>query len=142
MTAAVFFESGRALKRFRGIIYAVIAVKKIMIVDDKPQIRDLLKLELEDDGHQVIVCEGGREALDTLEEMSYGVNIVLLDIKMPEIDGLAVLSAIKQKKKDLPVILLTAYHTFKQDFQSWAAEEYVVKKSDFTELKQKISKYI
>ncbi len=115
---------------------------KILIVDDKSEIRNLLQVELEDDGYEILVAEGGREALDKLDEVGYDVGLVLLDIKMPDMSGLDVLNHIKQKKKDLPVILLSAYHTFKQDFSSWAAEDYVVKSSDLTELKEKIAKHV
>lgn len=117
-------------------------MKKILIVDDKAELRDLLEDELTDAGYEVVTADGGAEALKFLEESDYGVNLVLLDIKMPDINGLDVLKKIKEKKKSLAVILLSAYHTYKQDFDSWAAEDYVVKSSDFTELKQKIARLI
>ncbi|HOO55493.1 MAG TPA: response regulator [bacterium] len=116
-------------------------MKRILIVDDKSQIRILLQAELEDEGYDVVVADGGRQALDKLNELDYEVGLVLLDIKMPDMNGLDVLNHIKQKKRDLPVILLSAYHTFKQDFSSWAAEDYVVKSSDLTELKGKIANF-
>ncbi|MFA5089364.1 MAG: response regulator [Candidatus Omnitrophota bacterium] len=117
-------------------------MKKILIVDDKDEIRSLISEELTDSGYETILASGGREALDFLEKTNFAVDLVLLDIKMPDINGLDVLKFIKEKKRELPVILLSAYHTYKQDFSSWAAEDYVIKASDFTELKKKISKYI
>ena len=90
----------------------------------------------------VILADGGREAIDKLSEMGYAVDLVILDIKMPDVDGLEVLNQIKLKNKTLPVILLSAYPTFKQDFTTWAAEEYVVKSSDLSELKEKAAKYL
>lgn len=117
-------------------------MNKILIVDDKPEIRNLIQAELEDEGYEVLLAEGGLDALDMLDKIGYSVNLVLLDIKMPDMNGLDVLNQIKQRKKELPVILLSAYHTFKQDFTTWAAEEYIVKSSDLTELKQKVSKYL
>ena len=117
-------------------------MKKILIVDDKLQIRDLVQAEFEDEGFNVILAEGGKEAIDKLSEIGYEVDLVILDIKMPDVDGLEVLNQIKMKNKTLPVILLSAYPTFKENFSTWAAEEYVVKSSDLSELKTKAAKYL
>ncbi len=117
-------------------------MKKILVVDDKAQIRDLVQVEFEDDGYCVILADGGKEAINKLTELDYAVDLVILDIKMPDVGGLEVLNNIKKQKKDLPVILLSAYPTYKQDFSTWAAEDYVVKSSDLTELKQKAKKYL
>ena len=117
-------------------------MKKIMVVDDKESIRTLIEEEMLDEGYEVIAMPGGAEALKALDEMDYAVDLVMLDIKMPGINGLEVLNEIKKKKKNLPVILLSAYHTYKQDFTSWAADDYIVKSTDFTILKSKVAKLI
>jgi CheY-like chemotaxis protein len=117
-------------------------MKKILVVDDKPQIRDLVQAEFEDEGYSVILADGGREAMTKLAELKFAVDLVILDIKMPDVSGLEVLNQIKKQNKDLPVILLSAYPTYKQDFTTWAAEEYVVKSSDLTELKEKVAKFL
>lgn len=117
-------------------------MKKILIVDDKESIRTLIEDELEEEGYDVLSASGGEEALAKLDEHDYQVDLVMLDIKMPGMNGLEVLNEIKRKKKSLPVILLSAYHTYKQDFSSWAADDYIVKSTDFAELKEKIEKYL
>jgi len=117
-------------------------MKKILVVDDKPQIRDLVQAEFEDEGYTVILADGGKDAMSKLADMKFVVDLVILDIKMPDIGGLEVLNQIKKQNKDIPVILLSAYPTYKQDFMTWAAEDYVVKSSDLTELKQVASKYL
>ncbi len=117
-------------------------MKRILVVDDKSEIRNLLQAELEDEGYTVLLADGGQDALNKLDELNYSVDLVMLDIKMPDINGIDVLNKIKQKKKELPVILLSAYHTFKQNFSTWAAEEYLVKSSDMTEMKQVVAKYL
>ena len=117
-------------------------MKKILFVDDKPEIRDLVQAEFEDEGYSVILADGGKEAMKKLAELGYVVDLVILDIKMPDVGGLEVLNQIKKQNKDLPDILLSAYPTYKQDFSTWAAEEYVVKSSDLAELKQKAAKYL
>ncbi len=117
-------------------------MKKILIVDDKESIRTLIEDELEDEGYEVLSESSGKEALATLDNIEYQVDLVMLDIKMPGMNGLEVLNEIKKKNKNLPVILLSAYHTYKQDFSSWAADDYIVKSTDFAELKSKIENLI
>lgn len=110
--------------------------KKILVVDDEEGLRLLYKEELEDDGNDVILAASGLEALEKLNASP--VDLVLLDIKMPGMDGVEVLRRVKEKWKDLPVILCTAYAHYKHDFGTWASDAYIVKSSDLTELKQTI----
>ena len=65
-------------------------------------------------------------------------DLVVLDIKMPGMNGIEALNEIKNINKNLPVILCSAYGEFKQDFSSWASDGYVVKSADTNELKQTI----
>jgi DNA-binding response OmpR family regulator len=116
-------------------------MKRILVVDDEENIRELYRDELTEAGYEVMVAVDGEDALRVLEK-SGNVNLVMLDIKMPGMNGLEVLGRIKELNKDIPVILLSAYDTYKQDFSSWAAEDYIVKSSDLNELKAKIEKYI
>jgi two-component system, OmpR family, response regulator VicR len=81
---------------------------KIMVVDDEPDVVDLVKLVLESDGFDVVTAYSGKEALDKIvKEMP---DLVLLDIMMPQMDGWEVYSRIKAhpKTKDIPVAMLTA----------------------------------
>lgn len=115
-------------------------VKRILVVDDNDNIRELYKKELEEEGYEVVPAAGGKEAMDFFERESF--DLVMLDIKMPDVGGLEVLGKIRDKDKSLPVILLTAYSTYEQDFSSWAADEYIVKSADLTELKDVLRKYL
>jgi two-component system response regulator VicR len=81
---------------------------KIMVVDDEPDVVDLVKLVLESDGFEVVTAYSGKEALEKIgQEMP---DLVLLDIMMPLMDGWEVYSRIKAnpKTKDVPVAMLTA----------------------------------
>ena len=109
---------------------------RILVVDDEEGLRLLYKEELEDDGAKVELASSGEEALEKLEKKM--VDLVLLDIKMPGMDGVEVLRRVKQRWKELPVILCTAYPHYKHDFGTWASDAYVVKSSDLTELKQTV----
>jgi len=114
--------------------------KRILVVDDEEGLRLLYKEELEDEGNEVVVAASGEEALEKLEKN--GVDLVLLDIKMPGMDGVEVLRRIKETHKDLPVILCTAYPHYKHDFGTWASDAYVIKSSDLTELKLAIKEIL
>ena len=109
---------------------------RILVVDDEEGLRLLYKEELEEEGAEVELAASGEEALEKLEKNS--IDLVLLDIKMPGMDGVEVLRRVKEKWKDLPVILCTAYPHYKHDFGTWASDAYVVKSSDLTELKQTV----
>ena len=65
-------------------------------------------------------------------------DLVVLDIKMPGMDGIQTLNEIKKLNKDQHVILCSAYGEFKQDFSSWVSDAYVVKSADTRELKDTI----
>ncbi|MBD5454121.1 MAG: response regulator transcription factor [Lachnospiraceae bacterium] len=86
---------------------------KILIVDDEPEIRDLLRLYLEKDGYDVVEAADGAQALSALQEESLqneGIDLVILDIMMPGIDGYRVLQNIRENS-NIPVIMLSAKGT-------------------------------
>jgi two-component system, response regulator, stage 0 sporulation protein F len=111
-------------------------MKTILVVDDDEAIRTLLQEELEEEGYQVMIATNARDALKLVE--SEALDLVILDICMPGMDGLEALPRILGIKEGLPVILNTAYSQYQESFMSWAADAYVVKSSDLTELKEKI----
>lgn len=112
-------------------------VKKILVVDDEAHIRLLYTEELTEEGYEVITAEGGLNLLERIEDEK--PDLVVLDIKMVDYNGLDLLQDIRNKFYDLPVILCSAYDTYKDDMKSIAADQYVVKSFDLSELKSKIS---
>lgn len=111
-------------------------VKRVLVVDDEPNVAYLIKEELEDEGYKVKICTDGKEALKLIENEDF--DLITLDIEMPEINGIEIAGKIREMKKDVKIILLTAYGHYKSDLSSWAADAYVVKGSDLSELKQTI----
>jgi DNA-binding response OmpR family regulator len=105
-------------------------------VDDDEAIRTLLQEELEEDGYKVLIATNARDALKMVA--SEALDLVILDIRMPGMDGLEALPRILGIKEGLPVIMNTAYSQYQDSFMSWAADAYVVKSSDLTELKEKV----
>ena len=109
---------------------------KILVVDDEENIRFLFKEELEEEGYQVELASNGFEAIDKVKGTRF--DVIVMDIKMPGMDGIQALNEIKNMIKEQPVILCSAYGDFKQDFSSWISDAYVVKSADTSELKQTI----
>ncbi len=110
--------------------------KKILVVDDDINQGLLYEQELVDEGYAVDVANSGEKALEMVTDHPY--DLVILDIGMPYMDGLETLGKMLSMDNRLPVILNTAYPSYKDNFMSWAADAYVVKSSDLTELKEKI----
>ena len=83
---------------------------KIMIVDDEPDIRELVKLNFEKEGHEVMAAENGKEALETLKkkEQEYP-DLILLDINMPELNGWETLDELDKHNilDEVPVVMFT-----------------------------------
>ena len=114
--------------------------KKILVVDDEKNIRILLTEELTDEGYDVVLAKNGSEALEMIK--SEKPDLITLDIKMPGEDGLSILRKIRVMEYDLPVIICSAYSVYKSDFSAVAANHYVVKSSNFDELKNKIKEIL
>ena len=112
----------------------------VLVVDDDKHQRLLYKEEFERDGYQVLLASSGQEAVATVAEGE--VDVVVLDIAMPGMDGVETLSKILDIDRQLPIILNTAYSSYKDDFMTWAAEAYVTKSSDLTTLKQHVEEVL
>ncbi|MBI5569477.1 MAG: response regulator [Desulfomonile tiedjei] len=109
---------------------------KILIVDDEEGIRMLYSMELQDEGYEVVTRPDGKNLLTVVDEEK--PDCIILDIKMREYSGLDLLQELRRKYYNLPVILNSAYSSFKVDLKAVAADYYVVKSSDLRELKEKL----
>ncbi len=117
-----------------------LAMKKILVVDDEENIRQLYKEELEDMGYEVTVVGDGIKALEVLTATHF--DLVTLDMRMPDMDGIETLRKMKEKDSSLPVIICTAYEEYKQDFGSWCSDAYVVKSADTSLLRETVKKIL
>ncbi len=100
---------------------------KILIVDDELIMRDSLTAWLEEDNFEPITAESGMQAVELLEKSK--PDVILLDIKMPGMDGITLLKKIKEKYEDIPVIMITAYATVDSAVESMkqGAYDYIMK---------------
>jgi DNA-binding response OmpR family regulator len=109
---------------------------KILIVEDDASQRLLYSEELTEEGYEPITAKNGKEAMQVLKKIR--PDLIVLDIIMPVMDGMEALGRIIGKYKDVPVVLYSSYPHYKDDFMSWAADAYLIKSSDLTELKETI----
>jgi two-component system response regulator AtoC len=115
------------------------APKKILVVDDEPEVRKLMEHFLTSKGFEVRVAENGRKGLAALE--TFTPDLVLLDMHMPELDGAGTLLEVARRWPALPVIMVTVnedVETTSRLLQLGAAD-YVPKPFDLDYLEQAIS---
>ena len=115
-------------------------MKKILVVDDEEYIRELYRDELVEEGYRVEMAGDGQEALAKMA--AFHPDLVTLDVKMPGLDGIEVLRRIREKDASVPVLLVTAFGEFRQDFNTWASDAYIVKSHDTLELKTTVRKLL
>ncbi len=113
---------------------------KILMVDDEEYIRHYYTEELSEEGHRVWTAATGYELLRKIDSLQ--PEVVVLDIKLVDYDGLELLQEIRNHYPDLPIILCTAYDTYKYDRKAIAADYYVVKSFDLSELKRAVQRAV
>ncbi len=82
-------------------------MSRILVVDDEADMRFSIRMLLERTGHVVVEAENGDVALQRLKENS--IDLALLDMRLPGMDGIQILQKIREQHKDLPVIMVTGY---------------------------------
>lgn len=108
---------------------------RLLLADDDPDILQLMQDRLESEGFAVVVATNGREALNVLARTS--VDGVILDIGMPELNGLDVLARIREQTATLPIVLITAAESQEQALRGMqaGAQAFLLKPFDFDEFR-------
>jgi DNA-binding response OmpR family regulator len=107
------------------------------VVDDEKSIRTLCEEELQEAGYEVFTTGQCRDVLELIASVQ--PSAVVLDIRMEDCNGLDLLQEIRNAHENLPIILNTAYDSYRDDVKSVAADHYVVKSFDLAELKAKLA---
>ena len=115
-------------------------MSNILIVDDEQSYRQLLSLVFEGDGHFIRTASNGREALELLQ--AEPADIIISDVRMPDMDGIEMLSSVRESQPDLGVVLMTAFasvETAREAFKL-GADDFITKPFDVEELKLIVKK--
>ena len=83
-------------------------MKRVLVIDDDEAIRKLFLLSLEDTGYHINTAASGMRGVELLKAEEY--NIIFLDLKMPEIDGVETLRELRKIDKEVPIYIITAFH--------------------------------
>ncbi len=119
-------------------------MKKVLVVEDNPDMRKLLTLELEVLGYEPIAAGGGKEGIE--KAISENPQLVLLDILMPDLDGREAARTLRAnpKTKDIPIVAETALSNHRDLTSCLAAgcNDYLVKPFTYRDLEKKLQVFI
>ncbi len=111
-------------------------MKKMLIAEDDENLRLLYKRSFTDEGYKVVLARNGKEAVNKTRKEK--PDLIIMDIRMPGLNGLEAMNEIKSHAKKIPVIINTAYPLYQDDFTAWPAAAYILKSSDLTPLKNAV----
>ena len=116
--------------------------KYILIADDEPKMRRVLEMMLQRMGHRVLSAANGREALDLFSTSP--VDLIVADMRMPEVDGLELLAALRERGSSVPVIVITAHGTIETAVAAMkrGAFDYVLRPFDIEVLEVTVNRAI
>jgi two-component system response regulator (stage 0 sporulation protein F) len=118
---------------------SLVTVKQLLIVDDQQGIRLLLNEVFKREGYETFLAANGIEALDIAERIK--PDGVLLDMKIPGMDGIEILKRLKSKMPEVPVVMMTAYGELDliQEAMKLGAAHYFTKPFDIYEVRDAVN---
>ena len=111
-----------------------------MLVDDEEDFVEMLSLRLKEIGENVVAAHSGSECLKTLEKTE--IDVIILDVKMPGMDGIETLQEIKKRNPLVEVIMLTGHGTIEAAVEGMklGAYDFLLKPEEFDELTDKLNR--
>jgi two-component system response regulator PilR (NtrC family) len=118
------------------------ATLRVLVVDDEASMRDMLRIVLRRDGYEVLVARNGKEALEFLQRAP--VDLLLSDIRMPDMSGVDVLRAAKDINRDVVAIMMTAFASTDTAVEALrlGANDYFTKPFNMDELRLKVRQHL
>jgi two-component system response regulator PilR (NtrC family) len=116
----------------------------IMVSDDEASLRELLAIVLENEGYATIPAGSGGEALETFRRNKRGIDLIIQDLKMPEVDGVRLLGHYTREAPDIPVVVITAFSTWDNAVEAMrlGAYDYIKKPFDTDTIRQVVNRAI
>jgi len=111
-------------------------MSKILVIEDEKNLRHLYKQDFERDGFDVVTAANATDGLELVQREK--PDLVVMDIRLPGMDGLEAMSRLLNTSPRIPVVLNSAYSSYKDSFMSWAADAYIVKSADTGELRTRV----
>jgi DNA-binding NtrC family response regulator len=108
----------------------------VLIIDDEPHLRLLYETEFRRAGIEPLSAASAEQALEYL--LSTRPDLIVLDLRMPGMDGVEAMQRILFHDSSIPIVINTAYGGYRGSFQTWAADAFIRKSSDVTELLQTV----
>ena len=106
------------------------------MVEDDENIQKLLSEELNDNGYFISVASNGKEALTILKKKDgMKPDLIILDLRMPSMNGFETMGHLLKSRQNIPVVIHTAYSSYRSDVMVMAADAYVEKSHDLKKLK-------
>lgn len=113
-------------------------MKRILVIDDEPTIRFLLKEILAEWGYELVEASRALRGIEIIKQG--GIDLVLLDIQLPQMNGLEAIQKIREVNEKVPVFILTAFHNLRDvvNMLDVSIQEFIPKPFDIDELHDKI----
>ena len=117
-------------------------MKYVAIVDDDPRLRELIRDELIDEGVEAVVCSDGEALLELLDQQQ--IDLILLDLMMPKMDGLTCLQRLRERGNVVPVLVVTAFNedNKRREAKALGARDFILKPDLFERLPQLLERYL
>ena len=112
----------------------------ILVVEDNENLRELYEQELSEEGYTVMLAESGDAALKLMAGRR--PDLIVMDIAMPGKDGIQTMHEILAMRRVIPIILNTGFPNYRDDYETWPANAYLLKSGDLTELKARIQEML
>ena len=115
---------------------------RILVVDDEPSMREMLRIVLRRDGYDVVLAENGKAAIECLQSQPF--DLLLSDIRMPDLSGVEVLRAAKEINRDLVAFMMTAFASTDTAVEAMrlGAVDYFIKPFSMDELRLKVRQHL
>ncbi len=115
---------------------------RVLVVDDEPDVRKIVKMILTKAGYDVLEAEDGEKGIELIKENPLLVNVIISDIRMPKIDGIGVINYFRHNWPHTPVIVLTGFPDMKMAIEllQIGVVDYLVKPIDNEKLMNAVAK--